>query len=37
MKILAEMYANDGIHNGVGTLVDEDDGYACLLYTSRCV
>lgn len=28
MKILAEMYANDGIHNGVGTLVDEDDGYA---------
>ena len=28
MKTLAEMYANDGIHNGVGTLVDEDDGYA---------
>ena len=28
MKILAKMYANDGIHNGVGTLVDEDDGYA---------
>ena len=28
MKLLAEMYANDGIHNGVGTLVDEDDGYA---------
>lgn len=28
MKTLAEMYANNGIHNGVGTLVDEDDGYA---------
>lgn len=28
VKTLAEMYANNGIHNGVGTLVDEDDGYA---------
>ena len=28
VRLLAEMYANDGIHNGVGTLVDEDDGYA---------
>lgn len=28
MGILREMYANNGIHNGVGTLVDEDDGYA---------
>lgn len=28
VKLLAEMYAKNGIHNGVGTLVDEDDGYA---------
>ena len=28
VRLLAEMYANNGIHNGVGTLVDEDDGYA---------
>lgn len=28
VKLLAQMYANNGIHNGVGTLVDEDDGYA---------
>ena len=28
VRLLAEMYAKNGIHNGVGTLVDEDDGYA---------
>lgn len=28
VRLLAEMYANNQIHNGVGTLVDEDDGYA---------
>ena len=28
MKTLTEMYASNAIHNGVGTLVDEDDGYA---------
>ena len=28
VMLLAEMYAKNGIHNGVGTLVDEDDGYA---------
>ena len=28
VRLLADMYANNGIHNGVGTLVDEDDGYA---------
>lgn len=28
VKTLAQMYATHGIHNGVGTLVDEDDGYA---------
>ena len=28
VRLLAEMYAINGIHNGVGTLVDEDDGYA---------
>ena len=28
VRLLAEMYAKTGIHNGVGTLVDEDDGYA---------
>ncbi len=28
VRLLAEMYAKNSIHNGVGTLVDEDDGYA---------
>ena len=28
VRLLAEMYAKNGIHNGVGTQVDEDDGYA---------
>lgn len=28
VRLLAEMYAKNGIHNGVDTLVDEDDGYA---------
>ncbi|WP_162611429.1 extracellular solute-binding protein [Anaeromassilibacillus sp. An200] len=28
VRTLASMYANNQIHNGVGTLVDEDDGYA---------
>ena len=28
VRVLAEMYADNQIHNGVGTLVDEDDGYA---------
>ena len=28
VRLLAQMYANNGIHNGVGTLIDEDDGYA---------
>ena len=28
VRLLAEMYAKNGIHNGVGTLVDEDDGCA---------
>ena len=28
VRLLAEMYANNQNHNGVGTLVDEDDGYA---------
>ena len=28
VKVLADMYANNGLHQGVGILNDEDDGYS---------
>ena len=28
IKVLADMYANNALHQGVGVLTDEDDGYS---------